>query len=42
MDIVEALEDRNADRVVALVRAYHERTLDLLGFAARITRIKGS
>jgi DNA-binding FadR family transcriptional regulator len=39
MDIVEALEDRDADRAVELVRAYHERTLDLLGFASRTTPI---
>jgi DNA-binding GntR family transcriptional regulator len=35
MDIVEALEERDADRAVELVRAYHERTLDLLGFGSR-------
>jgi GntR family transcriptional regulator, transcriptional repressor for pyruvate dehydrogenase complex len=42
MDIVEALEDRDAARAVELVRAYHERTLDLLGFASRTRRSKVS
>jgi DNA-binding FadR family transcriptional regulator len=40
MDIVEALEERDADRAVELVRAYHERTLDLLGFGSRTRRTR--
>jgi DNA-binding FadR family transcriptional regulator len=42
MDIVEALEERDAARAVELVRAFHERTLDLIGSASGGRRGKAS
>lgn len=38
--VVAALEDRDIDRAVKLVRAYHERTVELIGSSSRAERIK--
>ncbi|MDB5409269.1 MAG: bacterial regulatory s, gntR family protein [Rhodospirillales bacterium] len=38
--IVEALECRDADRAVALVRAYHQRTLELIAASPKAQRIR--
>jgi GntR family transcriptional repressor for pyruvate dehydrogenase complex len=40
--IVEALEARDADRAVALMRAYHVRTLELIAASPKARRIRHS
>jgi GntR family transcriptional regulator, transcriptional repressor for pyruvate dehydrogenase complex len=40
--IVEALEGRDADRAVALVRAYHQRTLKLIAASPKARRMRQS